>query len=165
MLYQRSIKAARILALMFVAAVCMSLSGIMFLLVANYMAKHIAHDRQLSEYKDEFQKLRHPPDTSSVAFESRVERPTGNGNNCFYFVGELRRYWGTRSSIEAFYAVQEGVELEFVENGKLSERVPYGLDSLSNWSRSSANSNDNLYVVFTLNDDFHEFASFDLRCH
>jgi len=164
MLCQRIVK---VLLFIILAAVCIPLGGISCLVVVHYIAQHTAHDRQLSEYKDEFQKIRYPPDTSSVAFESGVHPPTGNGHNCFYFVGELRRYWGTRSSIEAFYAVQEGVEWEFVENGKLSERVPYGLDSLSNWSIASANSKDNLYVVYILIPDFDEFDSdsFDLRCH
>ncbi|HEY9691846.1 MAG TPA: hypothetical protein V6D15_06560 [Oculatellaceae cyanobacterium] len=146
-------------AIVFIASV-----GIPCLFVAWYIASYTAHNHQLSKYKDEFRKIIHPPNTSSVAFESRVERPTGNGDNCFYFVGELRHYWGKRATIEAFYAGQE-VEFEFLNRGKFSQRVPYGFDNLSLWSISSVNYSDNLYVVYTLNSDFEEFASMDLRCH
>lgn len=149
----------------FVASLCIFFGGILCLFVVKYITSYTTHEYRLREYKYEFSKIRHPLDTSSVAFESRVDRPPGNGTNCFYFVGELRRYWGTRTSIYAFYTDNNEVELEFVENGKLSARVPYGLSELSNWSISSANSQDNLYLVYSLNSDFDEFASFDLRCH
>jgi hypothetical protein len=124
---------------------------------------YITNNQILSEYEQEFHKTPHPTDTSVVALKRRVTQPPGNGGHCFYFVGEVRRFSGNRSSIKAFYADKQ-VQLEFFDHEKLDRRYLYGLDQLSNWNISETNSDENFYLVYTLETRNDDYTSIDLRC-
>ena len=124
---------------------------------------YILNNRILSEYDHEFHKIPHPPNTSLVASERRVTRPTGNGSHCFYFVGEVRLFSGDRSSIEAFYADKQ-VHFQFLDNHELNTGYPYGLNQLSKWRLFQTDGDEDFYLIYTLNTRIDDYNSFDLRC-
>jgi hypothetical protein len=147
------------LALVPVAWVCL-LGGIFSYSVGKAYNRN---NQILSEYEQKFHKLPHPTDTSVVAFKRKVTHPTGNGSNCFYFVGEVRRFSGDRSSIKSFYADKQ-VQLHFFENKQIDRSYLYGLDQLSKWDSSETNSNENFYLVYTLDISMDEYNDIDWRC-
>lgn len=114
------------LALIPVVIFCL-LSGILSFAVGE---AHITNNQILDEHEQEFYTIPHPTNTSAVAFKRKVTRPTGKGSNCFYFVGEVRRFSGNRSSIEAFYADKQ-VQLQFFNDNQLDQEYRlYGLNQL-----------------------------------
>ncbi len=132
----------------------------------------MAHDRKLRRYQAALNEAQHPGDTSLIRAEKRVGLFAGNGNHCDYFVGELRRYSGSRQEIKEFYAGVsiEGhgpVELLFVENGQFPElarqTLPHKLDELAEWSVSAAELRAGVYLVYVLAPGFD--AGYDIRCH
>lgn len=141
---------------------CLAVGGTSCFLIVISASSYVANNRVLNEYENSFRATKHPPNTSAVTLQSRVTRPTGNGQHCFYFVGELRRYQGTRASIQAFYKDQ--IEVAFVQNGKIGGVIPSELKQLSNWSTSAADEKK-LYLVYTMVGDFEDTTGLDLRCH
>ena len=143
-------------------AICLAVGGTLFLLIVMSVNSYLANNRVLSEYENDFRATEHPPNTSSVMVHSRVTRSPGNGQHCFYFVGELRRYQGTRASIQAFY--NDKAQVAFVQNGKIGGVIPSELKQFANWSQSAVDEKS-LYLVYTLVGDFEDTTVFDLRCH
>lgn len=152
-------RALATLALIPVVVFCL-LAGVLSFAVGKV---YIANNRILGEYEQKFHTTPHPTNTSAVAFKRRVTRPTGNGSHCFYFVGEVRRFSGNRSSIEAFYADKQ-VQLQFFEDNQPDQGYPYGLNQLSNWGISKTSSDENFYLVYTLDTRIDDYNSIDLRC-
>ncbi len=148
------------LALAPVALICLLIGT----LVSSFHKAHIMNNQILSEHEQEFRKIPHPTDTPVIAFKSKVIRPTGNGSNCFYFIGEVRRFSGNRSNLAAFYADKQ-VQLHFFENKQRDRSYLYGLDQLSNWDISETHSSKNFYLVYTLDSRYDDDNSIDLRCH
>jgi hypothetical protein len=142
-----------------VAAIGISL--LILLIVFNLFQVKLDHDRILSQYESEFRTLAHPPNTSTLSYKGMVTRSSGNGTNCFYFVGEIREFSGDKSRIKTFY----DREVEFLENGKFGKKVPFGLDELSNWEIPLNSSSEKLYLIFFLTANYDEPSNFDLRCH
>ncbi|MBD2037596.1 hypothetical protein H6F86_11925 [Phormidium sp. FACHB-592] len=143
-------------------AICLAVGGTLFLLLVTSADSYLANNRVLSEYENDLRATEHSPNTSSVMLQSRVTRPPGNGQHCFYFVGELRRYQGTRASIQAFY--NDKAQVAFVQNGKIGGVIPSGLKQLANWSTSAVDEKG-LYLVYTMVGDFEHTTVLDLRCH
>jgi len=142
------------------------------IVLAPVIGDTMAHDRKLRRYQAALNEAQHPDDTSLIRAEKRVGLYAGNGNHCDYFVGELRRYAGSRQEIEAFYAgvsIEEYglVELLFVEDGRFPEQarqtLPPKLDELAEWSASAAELQADVYLVYVLVPGFD--AGYDIRCH
>jgi len=142
--------------------ICLTVGGTLFLLIVTSADSYLANNRLLSKYENDLQSTEHPPDTSLVMFQSRVTRSPGNGQHCFYFAGELRRYQGTRASIQAFY--NNNAQVAFVQNGKIGGVIPGELEQLANWSTPAVDEKK-LYLVYTLVGDFEDTTGLDLRCH
>ncbi|HEY9885459.1 MAG TPA: hypothetical protein V6C98_17780 [Thermosynechococcaceae cyanobacterium] len=143
-------------------AICLAVGGTLFLLIVMSANSYLANNRVLSEYENDLRATEHPTNTSSVMVQSRVTRSPGNGQHCFYFVGELRRYQGTRASIQTFY--NDKAQVAFVQNGKIGGVIPSELKQFANWSQSAVDEKS-LYLVYTLVGDFEDTTGLDLRCH
>ncbi|XHX80635.1 MAG: hypothetical protein RBJ76_12110 [Stenomitos frigidus ULC029] len=143
-------------------AICLAVGGTLFLLFVTSANSYLANNRVLSKYEDDLRATEHPSNTSSAVFQSRVTRSPGNGQHCFYFAGELRRYQGTRASIQTFY--NDKAQVAFVQDGKIGGVIPGELKQLANWSTSVVDEK-RLYLVYTMVGDFEHTTALDLRCH
>ena len=125
---------------------------------------YVTNNQILSEYKQDLEKVSHPPDTSLIVSQSQVRRPSGNGNNCYYFVGEVRRFPGDRLAIKNFYKNQS-VYVDFFDTQLDNQKYPDEIGKLPRWATSQINSGANFYLVYILETRIDDFNSFDLRCH
>ena len=135
------------------------------LMIYFYLDSSFDNNKILQQYVSDFQGIKHPSDTLSVAFHKGVHGAPGNGSNCYFFVAEIRESNQNKNTIETFYQNQ-GITILFLENGEFSQQVPYGFNKLETWDLSSENVMDNLYLVYTLNTDFDNYHknTFDMRC-
>lgn len=117
----------------------------------------------LNEHEQIFNEITHPLETSKVSLKRLVIPPSGNGSHCFYFVGEVRSFSGEQTKIKASYD-NEQIRLQFFEHGQL-DRFPYDwLSSIADWGISKVDSNENYYLVYTLNSRIDDHTSLDFRC-
>lgn len=136
----------------------------------------LENNKILHKYETAFQGLLHPRSTSKIDAFGEVRRSPGNGDNCFYFVGQLREYLGSPIPIQNFYSTDVMAEtfsqgefhVEFAVNDKFSDRVPYGLNDLAQWPINQPTHHRNIYIVYWLIPDYltpYSTYPLDLRCH
>jgi hypothetical protein len=146
--------------------------GWVLLLTGLAVTSHIEHEQKVVQQAQDFQaRLNHPLGTVEIK-QHRQFGLVGNGNHCSYFVGAIREFAGDRANIQAAYANQF-VELEFLENGHFSRRVPFGLGDLSRWPMAydrpqviapPATALQKWYLVYELDFDIEAESGGDLRC-
>lgn len=136
----------------------------------------LENNKILHEYETAFRQLIHPNRTSSIYAFGDVRRSPGNGDNCFYFIGQLREYSGKTLKIQNFYSTDViaekfsngGLNIEFAVNGKFSDRVPYGLNNLAQWPINDLKANHHkIYIIYWLIPDYltpYSTHTLDLRC-
>lgn len=137
----------------------------------------LENNKILHEYETAFRQPSHPNGTSSIYAFGDVRRSPSNGDNCFYFVGQLREYSGQPTPIHNFYSTDDIAEkfsdsefhIEFSVNGKFSDRVPYGLNHLAQWPINHLKANHRkIYMVYWLIPDYltpYSAHKLDFRCH
>jgi hypothetical protein len=143
------------------------IAGLAIWLIGIPLRSIWAHNQILKQYEQAFQKIRHPSNTIVLARDRRVIRSPGNGQRCFYFVGEVRQVMGQQADIRASYQHQP-VTIEFLQNGRFSDSVPYGMGQLELWKLQPAERRNNLYLAYTLDTDWTFSVDehvIDLRCH
>lgn len=143
-----------------------SISIFIIFLIYIFTDSYIDNNQILKKYVTEFQNIEHPSNTSSVMLRSGIFPLPGNGSNCNYFVAEIRRFSADKSNINNFYR-DKGIPFSLIKNGGFGQEVPYGFNELANWNAISTVSNDDLYLIYTLNADFKNYHknTIDLRCH
>ncbi|WP_299490971.1 hypothetical protein [Acaryochloris sp. IP29b_bin.137] len=134
------------------------------------------NNRILHDYETAFSQLLHPDDTSNIYAFGDVRRSPGNGDSCFYFIGQLREYLGKSGQVEHFYVPDNMGEtfsngefnVEFAVNGRFNGRVSYGLHNLSQWPlEDQKTAGRKIYIVYWLIPDYlvqNADNSFDFRC-
>lgn len=148
--------------------VLLALVGIYLALVTSDI---IANNGILDKYHKKFLKIEHPNNTKKIHSFRHVMRPPGNGDDCFYFLGELRHAPITHSNIEEFYsgAGSDGeFGIQFAENGKFSEAIPYGFNDASQFEiKEIFDPSQRLYIIYWLIPDYlspYSKQLFDIRC-
>jgi hypothetical protein len=140
----------------------------------SFTAGMPVHNYNLSQYDKNFRRIQHPSNTSLVEAKQLVSRSEVNGA-CVYFVGQLRRYSGSRQEVQAFYANQvnntlptHDLKFLFLEDGNFPVSdaacgylLPYGVRQLSDWQISSSDLEGNLYLVYSCGSGE---SYFDYRC-
>jgi hypothetical protein len=145
------------------AAPCLWHLGLVLIFAGVAVNAHIQNDRRIEQQAQRFDvRLKHPPNTVEIKQHRNVGL-LGNGNSCSYFVGEIRQFYGDRAPIKAAYAGQF-VQLEFLESGRFSQRVPFGLGDLTRWSIAAPTSSQQWYLVYELDFDLDFADDFDMRC-
>jgi hypothetical protein len=152
----------------------LAIAAAVVLPVAFLVAVPLLNTWKFQQLAASFGALKHPAGTLRVKSARDFGNLSGTGNQCGYFVGELRTYVGQKKSIQAFYARQkvwdtvssssQAVPIVFAE-GNLDAAHEAGivhLDDLNRWGLIASVPGQKSYVVFFLNG---HGAGCDLRCH
>lgn len=144
-------------------------------LVLLFTAEIPIHNWNLQRFSEFLAAIQHPPGSGRVKTVKQVGNYEPTGNQCEYFVAELRSYTGSKENIRDFYresairnplnGQQQPVQLAFLESGVFSntDALPLAYRELGPWSLPDGPAADRLYVVFVF-DGGHD-PGFDYRCH
>ena len=124
------------------------------------------HNYQLTQYDRAFRSIQHPPDSTLVKSRKAIALGPVNGS-CGYFIGELRKYSGSKQEVQTFYSGQTTlgkVTLVFVEKADdllTALKGYYTVDDLSDWQIAPSDFQKNLYLIY-----FYDYGDsfFDIRC-
>lgn len=143
--------------------------------VLLFTAEIPIHNWNLNRFNGSFAAIQHPPGTTAVRRLREVGNYQPTGNQCGYFVAELRSYTGAEQRIRDFYrrvaiknplnGQRQPVELAFVHDGSFmqAESLPLPFREPARWAWPEDTGSNRLYVVFVL-DSGHD-PGFDYRCH
>ncbi|MBE9028446.1 hypothetical protein IQ266_01585 [filamentous cyanobacterium LEGE 11480] len=135
------------------------------LVLLIYVRAHFEHNRILQVQVESLAtEVSHPEPTVILASRAQVTKSRGNGGNCFYFAGQVRRHNGiSQVDVIKFYQNQP-VELRFIRRGQFDGAIPDNLKLPTRWGLSSEMAQEKLYMVYTWAPNGFEDATFDLRC-
>lgn len=133
------------------------------------------HNWNLERFSGSFAAIPHPPATTAVRRLRQVGNYQPTGNQCEYFVAELRSYMGGKQRIRDFYrrvtienplnGKRQPVQLAFVHDEFFlqAEALPLPYREPARWAWPEGAASNRLYVVFVF-DGGHD-PGFDYRCH
>jgi len=151
---------------------CAALLLVPFLL---FTAEVPIHNWNLERFSGSFAAIQHPPGSTRVKILKQVGNIQGTGNDCQYFVAELRTYTGSKQRIQDFYegvtiknplnGQGQPIQIAFVEYGSFFDAwtLPWTYRDLEPWSLPKGIAGDHVYVVFVFegaND-----LGLDYRCN